>query len=51
MCFCSDGETFDVNTLFGDSAGENLWLDLNRDTLPHDYFRDQRQECHHGFIG
>jgi hypothetical protein len=40
-CSCNGGKTFDVNTLFCDSAGENLWLDLNQDTLPHDYFRDQ----------
>jgi hypothetical protein len=38
MCLCNGGETFGVNTLFGDSNGENLWLDLNRDTQPHVYF-------------
>jgi hypothetical protein len=38
MCSCNSDETFDVNTLFGDSAGENLWLDINRDALPHVYF-------------
>jgi hypothetical protein len=38
MCSCNDGETFSVNTVFCDSTGENIWLDLNRDTLPHDYF-------------
>jgi hypothetical protein len=41
MWSCNDAEAFDVNTLFGDSAGENLWLDLNWDTLPHDYFQNQ----------
>jgi hypothetical protein len=39
-----------ASTLFGNSVGKNLWLDLNRDTLPHDYFRYQRQELHHGLI-
>jgi hypothetical protein len=37
-CSCNGGEAFDINTLFGDSARENLWLDLNKDTLPHVYF-------------
>jgi hypothetical protein len=41
---------FDVNTLFGDCAGENLWLDLNQDTLPRVYFRDLRQQQRHGLI-
>jgi hypothetical protein len=49
-CSCSDDKTFGVNKLFGDSTRENLWLDLNQDTLPHVYFRDQQWECHHGII-
>jgi hypothetical protein len=49
-CLCNDNKVFGVNILFSDSAGENLWLYLNRDILPHVYFRDQQQERRHGLI-
>jgi hypothetical protein len=39
MCSCNGDKAFNVNTLFGDPAWENLWLDPNRNTLPHDHFK------------